>query len=161
MSKEIPLLVSACLLGQPVRYNAVSVANLAEEIDGWGVCVRLIPVCPEMLGGLPAPRAPAEIQLKSAESVIVHDNVGRDVTAAFRLGVDRVLQRALGDGCTMALMKSKSPSCGSGVIYDGTFSGTQIPGDGVTTALLKGHGIQVFTELQLDDLRAHLLNHSS
>lgn len=100
-----------------------------------------IPVCPEMLGGLPAPRPPAEI----AEGRVM-DRSGRDVTDAFTLGAARTLEIARSRGITVAVLKERSPSCGVTAIYDGTFADRLIPGSGVTAALLRANGIAVYSE---------------
>ncbi|MBQ2769709.1 MAG: DUF523 domain-containing protein, partial [Clostridia bacterium] len=110
------------------------VAALAEEYT-------LIPVCPEVDGGLPTPRPRAE---RRGEQVVTEG--GADVTAAYRRGGELAVEQALKSRCKGAILKAKSPSCGKGLIYDGSFSGTLIPGDGVTAALLKEAGIPVFTE---------------
>ena len=141
-----PLLVSACLMGMKCRYDGgdklrPGVTELAERYD-------LVPVCPELLGGLPVPRRPSEIK---GGRVLSQD--GTDLTAEFRLGAERALELALSRGARKALLKSNSPSCGSGRVYDGTFSGRLVPGDGMAAALLKSRGIEVFTEQRLDLLR--------
>jgi len=107
----------------------------------------LIPVCPEVIGGLPTPRVPAE---RIGDRVLTKD--GRDVTAEYQKGAQEALKLAQMTGCTHALLKERSPSCGCGEIYDGTFSGTKVPGDGVTTALFKENNIQVFGESRLAEL---------
>jgi uncharacterized protein YbbK (DUF523 family) len=139
------LLVSACLLGERCRYDGGScpaprAAELAEKY-------RLVPVCPEVLGGLPVPRPPAELR---GGRVITRE--GRDVTAEFRLGAERALALAVKNGARRALLKSASPSCGSGLIHDGNFAGGMTPGKGVTAALLEENGITVLTELDLSAL---------
>ena len=133
------MLCSACLLGVCCRYDGRSkphkgvLSLLGQE--------TLIPVCPEQLGGLPIPRPPAEIQ---GTRVMARD--GADVTRAFQKGAQEVLRIARLRSIEKALLKQRSASCGCGQIYDGTFSGNVIPGDGVTTALLKAGGIEVWTE---------------
>ena len=141
------VLVSACLLGTPCRYDGKSKADarvlaLAERYE-------LIPVCPEQLGGLPTPRDASERQ---GSRVVMRS--GRDVTDAYARGAQQALALAQRFGCTAALLKQRSPSCGHGEIYDGTFTGTRVAGDGVTAALLGAHGIRVYGE---DDV-AELLN---
>ncbi len=143
------VLVSACLVGVPCRYNggAKTIASVAALFaEG-----SMIPVCPEQLGGLPTPRPPSE--LKEGR---VFSSEGEDVTEAFRLGAEIVAGIAARCHCKIALLKAKSPSCGCGLVYDGTFSGTTIPGDGVTATLLKKKGIAVFTEDNLDAFGAAL-----
>ena len=133
------LLVSACLLGAPCRYDGKAKKNeavcaLSEEFE-------LIPVCPEALGGLPTPRTPSE---RRGERVVMRD--GRDVTAEYRRGAETALEIARREGVSAAVLKERSPSCGSGEIYDGTFTGALVPGDGVTAELLRANGISVFSE---------------
>lgn len=133
------LLVSACLLGTPCRYDGRSKKNdavcaLAEEFE-------LIPVCPEVLGGLPTPRTPSE---RRGEQVVAKD--GRDVTVEYCRGAACALEIAQREGVCAAVLKERSPSCGRGEIYDGTFTGALIPGDGVTAALLRAHHVPIYGE---------------
>ena len=109
--------------------------------------LQLVPVCPEILGGLPTPRTPSERQ---GERVV--SKTGADVTAAYRKGAEEALRLARLFGCRKALLKERSPSCGRRQIYDGSFSGRLIPGDGVTARLLEQEGIAVFGESQLQQL---------
>lgn len=129
-------IVSACLAGIECRFDCKSKTNLhiVEMIKNG----EAIPVCPEQLGGLPTPRTPAEIILDS-----VIDKNGKDVTNEYLKGAKSALGLALMAGASEALLKSKSPMCGSDQIYDGTFSGTLKSGDGVFSKLLKKHGIKV------------------
>lgn len=140
------ILVSACLLGVRCRYDGKSkphpaVERLMEQHT-------LIPVCGEILGGLPTPRVSAERQ---GARVVTAD--GRDVTAAYRRGAEEVLRLAERYGCTAAILKERSPSCGSGRIYDGTFTGTLTDGWGVTAELLRDHGICVIGESEAETWR--------
>ena len=136
------LLISACLLGVRCRYDGGSKPQPGvEELAGR---YRLIPVCPEQLGGLPTPRSPSERQ---GDRVVSRQ--GRDVTAEYRRGAEETLRLARLYGCTAAVLKEKSPSCGCGRIYDGTFSGTLTDGDGVTAELLKENGIRVYGESEI------------
>ena len=139
------LLISACLMGVKCRYDGKTkpLACLEQLIDEY----TLIPVCPEVLGGLPTPRVPAE---RIGGKVITQD--GRDVTANYEQGAQEALRMAQMTGCTTALLKERSPSCGSGTIYDGTFSGGLCPGDGVCGALLKKNGINVLGESRVAEL---------
>ena len=133
------ILVSACLLGCACRYDGQSKPHLlAQELAKRGLAV---PVCPEQLGGLPTPRNPSE---RRGERVVMND--GRDVTAEYRRGAEEALRLARLYGCTAAVLKEKSPSCGCGRIYDGTFSGHKIPGAGVAARLLMDNGVEVLTE---------------
>ena len=133
------LLVSACLLGTPCRYDGKSKKN--EAVCALAERFELIPVCPEQLGGLPTPRDPSERQ--GARVVMAS---GRDVTENYRRGAEAALALCVQNGCKAAVLKEKSPSCGCGLIYDGTFSRRLVPGDGVTAGLLKAHGIKVYGE---------------
>lgn len=133
------ILVSACLLGADCKYNGKN--NRNENVLRLMEKHTLIPVCPEQLGGLATPREPSE---KSGERVI--SKSGADVTENYKKGADEVLKIARLYGCKRAVLKAKSPSCGSGKVYDGTFSGTLIDGDGVTAQLLKQNGIEVQNE---------------
>ncbi len=140
------ILVSACLLGVRCRYDGKSkphpaVERLMEQHT-------LIPVCGEILGGLPTPRVSAERQ---GARVVTAD--GRDVTAAYRRGAEEVLRLAERYGCKAAILKERSPSCGSGRIYDGTFTGTLTDGWGVTAELLRDHGICVIGESEAETWR--------
>lgn len=133
------ILVSACLLGKPCRYDGKSkpvpeLVKLYEE-------GKVVPVCPECDGGLPTPRCPSE---QIGDRVI--NRKGDDVTEAYQLGAQKALEISRTNNIKKAILKAKSPSCGSGKIYDGTFTGTLIDGDGVTTRLLKENGIEVIDE---------------
>ena len=133
------VLVSACLLGVPCRYDGQSKRHpLAQEL-----CRRhrVIPVCGEIFGGLPTPRPPAE---RCGDRVLTE--AGADVTAQYRRGAEAALQLARLYNCRAAILKANSPSCGSGTIYDGTFRHRRISGDGLTAALLKANGVQVYNE---------------
>ena len=135
-------LCSACLLGVNCRYNGKNALNkkVVELLEK----ETLIPVCPEQLGGLPTPREPAEIVGKR-----VITKSGKDVTENFMRGARETLKIAKLFDVKEAVLKQGSPSCGCGRIYDGTFSGRTVRGDGVTAALLKRHGIKVVTEEDL------------
>lgn len=135
--------VSACLLGEPCRYDGEARANeavlrLAEMRD-------VVPVCPEVLGGLPVPHPPCEIAC-AERALRVADAAGTDVTQAFLEGASRAVDQAKEVGCTLAILKAKSPSCGSGLIYDGTFSGSLAPGYGVAARAFRAAGIRVVDE---------------
>jgi len=145
-------LVSACLLGIKSTWDGKSKKN--EKIIELSKKEILIPVCPEQLGGLPTPRIPQEIQGCSGEKVLdgkckVKNKTGKDVTKQFIKGAKETLKIAKLFKVKEFIGKSKSPSCGCGEIYDGSFSGKLIKGDGVTTALLKRNGIKVITEKDL------------
>ena len=139
------LLVSACLLGACCRYDGASrehplAKKLAERYP-------LIPVCPEQLGGLPTPRPPAE---RRGERVVTQS--GDDVTERYRRGAEETLRLCRMLDCEAAVLKERSPSCGCTCIYDGSFTGQVIPGQGVTAELLARHGIKLYGESQVDEL---------
>ena len=130
------MIVSACLAGFPCRYDGR--AKPCDKVMALVRAGKAIPVCPEQLGGLPTPRPPCEIL---AGRVV--DETGTDRTEAFQRGAQAVLDLAKTYGATRALLQNRSPSCGSGWIYDGTFSKKLVRGDGVAARLLKENGIQV------------------
>jgi len=137
--KEAPIIVSACLAGIYCRYNGEVLPHEAlVELVRQG---RAIPFCPEVHGGLSTPRAPCEIQ---GDKVMDCDGVDR--TEQFARGAEEGLRLARLVGATKAILKARSPSCGSGVVYDGTFSSTRVPGDGLFAKLLKENGFTVRTE---------------
>lgn len=140
-----PILVSACLLGAACKYSGGD--NLCPKVAALVKEYQLVPVCPEQLGGLPTPRTPAERQ---GDRVITRD--GKDVTVAYLRGAQEALRLAKLFGCDTAILKARSPSCGAHGIYDGTFTGTVIPGSGVTAALLEVSGIRIITEEDLEQL---------
>lgn len=143
------VLVSACLAGCACRYDGG--ANPTSEVARLVAEGRAIQVCPEEDGGLPTPRPPAEIiggdgldVIEGRARVVTRD--GRDVTDIYLAGARKALERAQAAGVTKAILKSRSPSCGKGEIYDGTFTRTRVQGRGVTAALLEQHGIEVVPE---------------
>ena len=135
------ILVSACLMGVNCKYSGGNNASQAclDLLDRGDIC--LIPVCPEQLGGLETPRTPAE---RVGQQVL--NKHGEDVTDSFHRGAAEALRIAKAWGCREAILKERSPSCGSSVIYDGTFSGTVIPGRGVAAELLEENGIKIMSE---------------
>lgn len=137
--KTNKIIVSACLAGLNCRYDGA--AKPCEKVIQLVAEGRAMPVCPEQMGGLPTPRQSSE---QVGERVLCKD--GADVTAEFIRGAEEALKMAKMIGATQAILKSKSPSCGCNQIYDGTFSGTLVPGDGVFAALCKANGIAVKTE---------------
>lgn len=149
-------LVSACLLGVACRYDGQSCP--APELTDLATRGEVVAICPEVAGGLPTPRLPAEIEGASAglDGYAVLDgrtrvvrNDGLDVTAEFMQGAEAALALARQLGVGRAILKSDSPSCGAGRIHEGKFSGKLVPGDGVTTALLRRNGIEVINEIDL------------
>lgn len=143
------LLVSACLLGVPCRYDGGSRPCAQALALAQDHC--LVPVCPEIYGGLPTPRPPAE---RVGERVLTQ--AGKDVTRAYDRGAQAALDLFRRTGCQAALLKARSPSCGAGAVYDGSFQGRLRPGDGVTAALLKAQGVPVASEEDLSPLAPFL-----
>ncbi len=143
------ILVSACLLGELVRYDAQSKKLEEEIISNWQKEDRIISVCPEVIGGLAVPRHPAEI-ISTNQDIHVKNSQGKDVTDAFKKGANTALKLVKRHHIKIAILKEGSPSCGSSYIYDGTFTGSQISGEGLTTSLLREHGVLVFSEHQID-----------
>lgn len=136
------ILISACLLGVNCRYNGTS--KTIPELEELMSMHNLIPVCPEQLGGLSTPRSPAEVK-----GDFVFSKDGIDVTEEFIKGAEETLKIANIYNCKYAILKERSPSCGSGKMYDGTFSKTIIDGDGITANLLKQNGIKVIGESEI------------
>ena len=137
--------VSPCLLGVPCRYDGCSKPNkrVIEAVAQY----QCISVCPEVAGGLPTPRKPSEIL---NDRVVMID--GTDVTHNYRMGAQAALDAALSHGCTVAVLKAKSPSCGKGYVYDGTYTGTLTEGNGITAKLFMDNGITVIDETEIDKL---------
>ena len=156
------VLVSACLLGRPVRYNGSAKTLEDALLDRWVSEGRVVSVCPEVMAGLPTPRPPAEIANgESGAAVIQRDGRiveadGNDVTDAYLAGARIALEHALRHDCRYAFVTDGSPSCGGSFIYHGTFKGRRIDGEGVTTALLRQHGITVFPQTEILSLAAVL-----
>jgi uncharacterized protein YbbK (DUF523 family) len=155
------VLVSSCLLGKPVRYNGTHKLAENEILSRWLSEGRVISVCPELAGGMPVPRPPAEIiggggmQVLSGLARVV-DAQGNDVSRAFVAGSVQTLQQAKLKNIRVAILKEDSPSCGSSSIYDGSFTGIRIQEQGVTAALLESEGIRVFNEKQFAQAEAYL-----
>lgn len=138
------ILVSACLLGHPCRYDGQCKVHPSLEILSQGNDV-LFPFCPEVAAGLPTPRMRAECR-----GDVVITEAYEDVTAIFELGALKALEMAMEHQCSLAILKERSPSCGCGMIYDGTFSANLIPGMGVTAKRLISAGIFVLGESSLE-----------
>ena len=139
------ILISACLVGDNVKYNGGN--NLSPKIDALLEKYELIPFCPEVEGGLSTPRTPAE---RVGDRVINQD--GEDVTNAYLRGAELAFNICLFLKIKKVILKEKSPSCGSKIIYDGSFSHEEIPGLGVTAEYLKEKGIEVYSEDEIDSL---------
>lgn len=146
------ILISACLYGEAVRYDGRDNLIDCPQLKAWKAQGRLIVLCPEVSGGLPTPRPPAELQTDG--EVITAE--GDDVTRSFQLGAQQAIALCRQHQIKLALLKENSPSCGSHFIYNGQFSGTKIPGQGLTAATLQANGVTVFSEYQLDELAAAL-----
>jgi len=140
------ILVSACLLGVNCKYDGKN--NLREEVKALMASHTLVPFCSEVYGGMPTPRIPSE---RRGDKVI--NAKGHDVTEYFYKGAEEALKLAKDFNCKYAILKAKSPSCGYGKIYDGSFTGTLTDGDGVTAELLRKHGITVLTENELNHIK--------
>lgn len=154
------VLVSACLLGEKVRYHGGDAACGHPILERWRDEGRLVSVCPERDGGLPTPRPPAEIVGGGAgEAVIqrlavVQTANGTNLSDAFRRGAETALDTVKRHGIRVALLKEGSPSCATSYVYDGTFSGTRVAGTGVTAALLESAGVRVFNEASIEAAQA-------
>jgi len=154
------ILVSRCLLGHRVRYDGCAHGPF-DQLQRWLDEGRVVALCPEVAGGLPTPRPPAEIRDGQGGAVLdgrlpVLTIEGEDVTAAFVDGAEQALALVREHDIRLALLKARSPSCGNLENYDGSFSGVRVPGEGVTAALLKRAGVKVFNEMQLDEAAAEL-----
>ncbi|EGU58885.1 hypothetical protein VINI7043_08155 [Vibrio nigripulchritudo ATCC 27043] len=155
------VLISSCLVGNKVRYNASCLSVPESDLDWLHSNLELVVFCPELSAGMPIPRAPAEIiqgkgndVILGAASVVGDDGI--DVTNQFIEGAQNTLEMCKEHQIKYAVLAEGSPSCGSSKIYDGTFSGTKIDGSGVTAALLESAGIKVFSQYNLATLRAKL-----
>ncbi|MCO7521091.1 MULTISPECIES: DUF523 domain-containing protein [unclassified Pseudomonas] len=162
-SEQPKVLVSACLLGQPVRYDGRASGH-PDLLQRWQAEGRVVPLCPEVAGGLSTPRPPAEIAGGQGGQVLdgqaqVLTVTGEDVSAAFMAGAQLALALVRRHGIGVAVLKSGSPSCGNRLTYDGSFTGMKVTGEGVTTALLRREGVLVFSELELDQA-AQALSHA-
>lgn len=133
--------ISACLLGAPVRYDGRAATVEHAMLEAWKAEGRLMPVCPEVLGGLPTPRPPAERR----DSRVVTE-AGEDQTEAFVAGADRAVKTLRKAGVGAVILKTKSPSCGLGQIYDGSFKGRLIDGDGLFALAARAAGLAVFRD---------------
>lgn len=157
-----PVLVSACLLGEAVRYNGGDMRCDHDIMQRWMLEGRIVSICPEVAGGLPVPRPRAEIaDAAGGKQVLsgiarIFDSNGRDVTAYLVGGAERALELARARHIRVAVLKEGSPSCGTGFTFDGSFTDTRIPNLGVTATLLHQAGIHVFSEARLAEADALL-----
>ncbi len=154
-------LISRCLLGEACRFDGRPLPSLAEKLEALGISLDdAVPICPEVEGGLPTPRTPSEIEpnrsaadvLKGCGAVRMKD--GSDATAAYVAGARLACAKAAAAGAAIALLKEKSPSCGSSKIHDGSFSGTLRPGRGVAAEMLSQAGLDVMSESEIERFRA-------
>lgn len=161
-AEVIKIMVSACLVGERVRYDGKTAHCSSTVLAHWLQAGRLVVCCPEMAGGLPVPRPPAEIAGSGAgKSVIagyarVINRQRQDVTDCFTKGAQKVLEMAISRKVRLAVMKDGSPSCGSSYVYDGSFSNVRKAGRGVTAALLEDNDIRVFSEQEILKAAAYL-----
>ena len=130
------IMVSACLMGENCKYNGGN--NLSEKILEFVKGHEVITVCPEVMGGLPIPRIPAEIV-----NGVVTTKDGRNVDSEFRIGADKALKIAIENQVDLVILQSRSPSCGSKQIYDGSFSGKKIEGQGIFAKMLAENGFKI------------------
>jgi uncharacterized protein YbbK (DUF523 family) len=155
------ILVSACLVGEHVRYNGVAMEFDNQILKYWRNNELVVAICPEVAGGLPVPRPSSEIfgadggQVLNGLKKVINAN-GQDVTQCFLDGAQKALLLARFHKIKLAILKEGSPSCGSGYIYDGSFSKTKKSGKGVTAALLEQNGIRVFNELEISKAEKYL-----
>jgi uncharacterized protein YbbK (DUF523 family) len=145
------ILVSSCLLGQPLRYDGRDNRLDHPLLQQWLDEDRVVPLCPEAAGGLPTPRPAAELRNGRART-----RNGGDVTDAFIRGAETALDLCREQGIRIALLAARSPSCGNRLIYDGSFSGRLVPGTGITAACLQSAGIRVFNPDEIDEAAALL-----
>ena len=152
MKKKIKVLISACLLGDNVKYSGGNnlTPKLVTLLKKYNV--DIVKVCPECFGGLPIPRVPSEIK---ENKVFSKDN--RDVTEEFLIGAEKTLKIAKENEVNFAILKKRSPSCGSTYIYDGNFSGKIIEGQGITTRKLSEENIKIFSEENLEEIKKYLI----
>lgn len=158
MAPRPHILVSACLLGQKVRYDGAAKSMLDQQLEALKALAELHPFCPEVAGGLPTPRPPAEIQPGHHGTDILsgHGKVlelgGGDVTGAFLTGAQKALGMVRRYGCDIALMTERSPSCGVLQLYSGEHDGQLRSGVGVTSAALRQAGVTIYGSDQIDRL---------
>lgn len=142
------ILISSCFLGNKVRYDGGDNLLVDAALLRWKEEQRLVVICPELAGGLSTPRPPAELQHKGGR-ILVKTVTGQDVTNEFEQGANKALMLCQKHNIRFALLKESSPSCGSTTIYNGEFKQQKTPGQGVTSAILRANGIQVFSENNL------------
>lgn len=151
------IVVSACLLGENVTYRGDS--NKNEELIQLLKHYDIIKVCPEVMGGLSIPRNPSEIKSFNPLMVVSHQSV--DVTEQFLKGSIQALEKIKNHNVKIAILKANSPSCGNEYVYDGTFSSSLVEGSGVFASMLKGMGMKVFNEKQIEEIKEYLREEDS
>lgn len=160
--KPEKILISACLLGEPVRYNGSGLHLEHRLLAEWQAAGILVPLCPEVSAGFPTPRPPAEIEEGRLGTDVlegqggIFDINGRDVTEQFRLGASLAVKTAREAGCRFALLTDGSPSCGSTLIYSGNHDGQKRSGMGVVAADLRKNGVEVYAQHQIQELAERL-----
>lgn len=140
------ILISACLIGEKVKYDGGDNALNSSIIEAWKAEGLLVPLCPEVLGGLGVPRPACEV-IEGTNRVLC--KTGADVSEAFAKGAKEALKIAREQNITMAILKARSPSCGKNIIYDGTFTSTTVRDSGITCKYLQNNGVSVFSEEEL------------
>lgn len=140
------ILISACLIGEKVKYDGGDNSLNSSIIEAWKAEGLLVPLCPEVLGGLGVPRPACEV-IEGTKSVLC--KTGEDVSEAFAKGAKEALKIAREQNITMAILKARSPSCGKDIIYDGTFTSTKVRDSGITCKYLQNNGVSVFSEEEL------------
>jgi uncharacterized protein YbbK (DUF523 family) len=144
------VLVSACLLGERVRFDGALLPGPGALLSRWLSEGRVVAICPEVTGGLPVPRPPVELQPDGR----VLNEQGQDVTAALQAGAAEAVRLGLANGVVCAVLKESSPSCGTSRVHDGSFRGREVPGEGLAAKALRRAGIAVFSEAQLGEADA-------
>lgn len=164
MKKKEKILASACLLGEKVRFDGQVMKITDERIFKWAKEKRFVPICPETMAGLLVPRVPCEIEpgktaldvLEGKAKIIGQD--GRDYTDDYLFGAQASVNLAKRNQVRLAILKQRSPSCGTRQIYDGHFTSNLVDGTGITALLLQRAGVRVFDETQLDEVEALLVD---
>lgn len=155
------ILVSACLVGERVRYNGIVNSFESHVLKSWNRRGWVVAICPEVAGGLSVPRPSSEIsngdgsQVLNGHKTVININ-RQDVTKIFLYGAQKALELSSLLGIRLAILKEGSPSCGSGYIYDGSFSGIKKPGKGVAATLLEENGIRIFSEREIPEAEKYL-----
>ena len=156
------ILVSACLVGERVRYDGVALVCKNRILESWQQEGRVLAFCPEVAAGLTVPRSPAEIIGEGDGTAVLQglakviNRAGKEMTERFVIGARKALEQVISQRIAFAVMKDGSPSCGSSYIYDGSFTGVSEAGKGVTAAFLEENGVRVFSEHQMAEANSYL-----